>query len=241
MNDFNNNTLTGTRAGTINEGLRQYMLGVYNYMAAGIAVSGLFTLLIAGNDQIMTVMTSSKLFMWAPFVAILGLGWFGGKVIYNGSTAMAHGIFWLYAAAWGLLVAPYLAFFQSSGDASIIYRAFFITSAVFAGTSLYGYTTKRNLMGWGQFLFMATFGLLVAIIVNALIFKSGMMGLITSSLVVLVFSAVTAYETQLIKKLYAQNDSLNKRSTIFGAFMLFGSFATLFIHIMNILSSFSGD
>ncbi len=235
MNEFNNRAASASRAGVMDQGLRQYMLGVYNYMALGIGVSGLIAMFVAGNQQILSIMFSNPLFKWAPFVLILGLGFFGGKVIYTGSKMMAHAIFWAYAASWGLLIAPAIYAFQSAGDGAMVYRAFFITSAVFAGTSLFGYTTKKNLSGWGNFLFMATFGLIVAIILNALIFKSGMMSLIVSSIVVLVFSAVTAYETQMIKSLYSQGSSANERSSIFGAFMLFGSFATLFIHILNIL------
>ncbi len=82
---------------------------------------------------------------------------------------------------------------------------------------------------------MATVGLLIAIVVNALIFKSGMMSLITSSLVVLVFSGITAYETQMIKSLYREGSAMNERTAIFGAFALYGSFVTLFVHILNIL------
>ncbi|MHA7873447.1 MAG: Bax inhibitor-1/YccA family protein, partial [Hyphococcus sp.] len=103
------------------------------------------------------------------------------------------------------------------------------------GMSLWGYTTKRDLSGWASFLFMATLGLLVAIIVNAIFFKSGMASLITSSLVVLVFSAVTAWETQMIKSIYREGASTNDRAAIFGAFALYGSFVTLFIHILNIM------
>ncbi len=235
MNDFRNGGIASTGVRSLDEGLRQYMLGVYNYMALGIGVSGLVAMLLAGNQELIISMVSNPITRWGPFVAILGLGFFGGKVIFSGSKVMAHAIFWLYAAAWGLLIAPSLYFLQSVGDGAIIYRAFFITAAVFGGTSLYGYTTKKSLMGWGNFLFMATFGLVVAIIANALIFKSSMMSLIVSCVVVLVFSAVTAYETQMIKRLYEEGSDTNDRASIFGAFMLFGSFATLFIHILNIL------
>lgn len=234
MNDYRNGTLTGTRDTSVDQGLRQYMLGVFNYMALGVALSGVFAMLVSSNQGLMSQMVSTPL-RWLPFIAILGLGFIGPRVIFSGSTAVAHGIFWLYAAAWGLLVAPALFFLREAGDAVIIYRAFFITAAVFAGTSLYGYTTKKDMSGLGTFFFMATLGLLIAIIVNALIFQSTMMSLIVSCLVVLVFSGITAYETQMIKRLYREGDSANERASILGAFMLYGSFATLFIHILNIL------
>jgi len=240
MNDYRKGTLTGTRATSVDEGLRQYMLGVFNYMALGVALSGVFAMLVSSNQGLMVQMASTPL-RWLPFVAILGLGFIGPRVIFSGSTTVAHGIFWLYAASWGLLVAPALYFLREAGDAVIIYRAFFITAAVFAGTSLYGYTTKKDMSGLGTFFFMATLGLLIAIIVNALIFQSTMMSLIVSCLVVLVFAGITAYETQMIKRLYREGDSANERASILGAFMLYGSFATLFIHILNILGIMRSD
>ncbi len=228
-------TAAGARAGVaIDEGLRQYMLGVYNYMALAVAGTGLVSMLMAGNPALVYQVAATPL-KWVAFAGILGLGWFAPRVIFSGSKVAAHGMFWLYAALWGVLIAPMLFSFQQAGAAQDIYRAFFITASVFGSMSLYGYTTKRDLSGIASFLFMATIGLLIAIIVNALIFQSGMMSLITSSLVVLIFSAVTAYETQMIKSLYQEGSATNERAAIFGAFALYGSFVTLFIHILNIL------
>ncbi len=218
----------------IDQGLRQYMLGVYNYMALAVAGTGLMSMLMASNPALMYQIAATPL-KWVGFIGILALGWFAPRVIMGGSKVMAHGMFWLYAALWGAMIAPMLFAFQQAGAAQDIYRAFFITSAVFGSMSLWGYTTKRDLSGWASFLVMASVGLLIAIVVNALIFKSGMGSLITSSLVVLVFSAVTAYETQMIKNFYQEGSSMNERASIFGAFMLYGSFVTLFVHILNIL------
>ncbi len=218
----------------IDQGLRQYMLGVYNYMALAVAGTGLFAMFMASNEALMYQIATSPL-KWVGFIGILGIGWFAPKVMMNGSKVAAHGMFWAYAALWGVMIAPMLYFFQQAGAAQDIYRAFFITSAVFGSMSLWGYTTKRDLSGWASFLVMASVGLIIAIVVNALIFQSGMMSLITSSLVVLVFSAVTAYETQAIKSWYREGSAMNERASIFGAFMLYGSFVTLFVHILNIL------
>lgn len=218
----------------VDQGLRQYMLGVYNYMALAVAGTGFMSMFIASNPTLVQQIALSPL-KWVAFAGILGLGWFAPRVIFNGSKVMAHAMFWAYAAMWGVLIAPMLYFFQQAGAAQDIYRAFFITASVFGGMSLWGYTTKRDLSGWASFLFMATLGLLVAIIVNAIFFKSGMASLITSSLVVLVFSAVTAYETQMIKSIYREGSATNDRAAIFGAFALYGSFVTLFVHILNIL------
>ena len=218
----------------IDEGLRSYMLGVYNYMALAVAGTGLVSFLVASNPNLIAMIAGTPL-KWGLFVGILALGWFAPRVMFTGSKALAHGLFWLYAALWGLLIAPMLFAFASAGAAVEIYKAFFITATIFGALSLYGYTTKKDLSGWGSFLLMASVGLLIAIVANALFFKSGMASLAISSLVVLVFSAVTAWETQMIKSLYSQGSEMNERASIFGAFALYGSFVTLFIHILNIL------
>ncbi|MGE0408265.1 MAG: Bax inhibitor-1 family protein [Amphiplicatus sp.] len=243
MNDLRRNyggSVAGTGAYAIDEGLRRYMLGVYNYMALAIAGTGLISMAVASSPDLVAGIAGTPL-KWVLFAAILGIGFFAPRVIFSGSKAMAHGLFWLYAAAWGLLIAPMLFYFRMSGAAVEIYKAFFITASVFGAMSLYGYTTKRDLTGWASFLVMATFGLLVAIIVNAIFFKSGMASLVTSGLVVLVFSGVTAYETQMIKSLYAEGGAMNERASIFGAFALYGSFITLFVHILNILGIMRSD
>ncbi len=236
MNDLNRQygSVADAQGVAIDQGLRQYMLGVYNYMALAVAGTGLVSLLMAGNPQLMMTIAGGPM-KWVLFAGILGMGFLAPRVIFSGSKVAAHGMFWLYAALWGALIAPFLYSFQIAGAASEIYKAFFITASVFGGMSLWGYTTKRNLSGWASFLFMGALGLIVAIIVNAIFFQSGLASLITSMLVVLVFSAVTAYETQMIKSLYTEGSATNERAAIFGAFALYGSFVTLFIHILNIL------
>ena len=237
MNDMNRNygaTTSSTTGVAMDEGLRQYMLGVYNYMGLGVAGTGVISMMMAGNPALMATIGAGPL-KWVLFAALIGMGFLAPKVIFSGSKPMAHAMFWLYAALWGALIAPMLYAFQSAGAASEIYKAFFITASLFGVMSLFGYTTKRDLSGMANFLFMAVVGLLLAIVVNALFFKSPMTSIITSSLVVLVFSAVTAYETQAIKSYYQEGSGTNDRTAIFGAFMLYGSFATLFIHILNLL------
>ncbi len=231
---FGRSATTTATGAAIDQGLRQYMLGVYNYMALGVAGTGVFAMLLASNEALMLQIAGTPL-RWLPFVGILALGWFAPKVIMSGSKVAAHAMFWVNAAFWGVLISTMLFAFIRADAAQEIYRAFFITASVFGAMSLYGYTTKKSLSGWGSFLFMAVIGLLVAIVLNALIFQSTMLSLITSSLVVLVFSAVTAYETQMIKNMYVEGAGGNDRAAIFGAFALYGSFATLFIHILNIL------
>lgn len=243
MNDLRGNfggTVAGTRGAVIDQGLRQYMIGVYNYMALAIAGTGLVSFFVASNPALVNGIAGTPL-KWVLFAAVLGIGWFAPKVIFSGSKVAAHAMFWVYAAAWGLLIAPMLFAFRMEGAAIEIYRAFFITAAVFGSMSLIGYTTKRDLSGIASFLMMASIGLVIAIVVNAIFFKSGMASLVTSGLVVLVFSAVTAFETQMIKNLYTEGSEMNERASIFGAFALYGSFITLFVHILNILGIMRSD
>lgn len=243
MTDFQRNyggAVAGTRGVAIDQGLRQYMLGVYNYMALAVAATGLVSFFVASNQALVLGIAATPL-KWVLFAAILGIGWFAPRVIFSGSRMAAHGLFWAYAGAWGLLIAPMLFAFRMEGAAIEIYRAFFITAAVFASMSLWGYTTKRDLTGFGSFLVMATAGLVIAIVVNTIFFHSGMASLVTSSLVVLVFSGITAYETQMIKSLYTEGGAMNERASIFGAFALYGSFVTLFVHILNILGIMRSD
>mgnify|MGYP001439167771 FL=1 len=243
MNDLRRNygaTTARADGRVIDEGLRQYMLGVYNYMAMAVAGTGLVSLAVASNPSLVTAIAGTPL-KWVMFAAILGIGWFAPRVIFSGSKAAAHGLFWVYALAWGALIAPMLFAFNAAGAAQEIYKAFFITASVFGATSLYGYTTKKDLSGMATFLFMASIGLLIAIVLNVLIFQSTIMSLVTSGAVVLVFSAVTAYETQMIKEMYREGGAANDRASIFGAFALYGSFVTLFVHILNILGIMRSD
>ena len=219
----------------VDEGLRSYMFRVYNYMALGVAGTALVTLLLMNSPALMVSIATGPM-VWVIFAALLGLGFFAPRLIFSGNVVMAHGAFWLYAALWGVLISPMIYSFFQVGAGNLVFRAFAVTAVTFGATSLYGYVTKRDLSPMATFLTMAVIGLLVAIVVNAIFFQSTMMSLITSGLVVLIFAAVTAWETQAIKEMYHAGDAEGVASSkaIFGSFMLYGSFITLFIHILNI-------
>jgi len=119
----------------------------------------------------------------------------------------------------------------------MVVQAFLITAVTFGATSLAGYVTKRDLSGFSAFFMMASIGIIIAMLVNAFFIQSSMMSLITSIVVVLLFAGITAYETQQIKEMYVEGDTpgVARGKSIFGAFMLYGSFITLFVHILNIL------
>ena len=223
-------------AAKVDAGLRAYMLRVYNLMALAVGVTGLAAYYVASSPTLLNAVWNAK---WVFFIAVLGLGWFAPKLILTKSNKAAHLTFWSYAALWGLLIAPMIAFSLQANVA----RAFFITSSVFAALSFYGYITKRDLAPLGKFLFMATIGLLVAVLVNVFLLKSGSFDLWLSFGIVLVFSIMTAYQTQQVKDSYDPDDSsgVTKSKAIFGAFILYGTFITLFIWILHILNIFSSD
>jgi FtsH-binding integral membrane protein len=173
---------------------------------------------------------------WLFFFAVLGLGFFAPRMIFSGNTAMAHAAYWSYAGLWGLMIAPMVGHYLAL-DSSLVYRAFLITAATFGATSLAGYVTKRDLSGLGGFFMIASIGIIIAILVNAFFVASTLFSLGISIVTVLLFAGVTAYETQMIKEMYYEGDApgVTKGKSIFGAFALYGSFVTLFVHILNIL------
>lgn len=253
-NQFSDSTTNIGSGVTFNEGLRQYMLGVYNYMGLGIAATAMIAFAFVNyfqqDIQALYTWYSNPLAQWGPAIAVIAMGFFGPRVIFSASKPVAHAIYWGYVALWGLIVGPTVTIYMinpASGAvdfamASLVYEAFFITAALFGAVSLWGYTTKKDLSGWGQFLMMATIGLIIAVVANVLIFKSGMLGLIISAISVVTFSAVTAWETQTIKRLYAEgHEESNSRASILGAFMLYGSFVVLFLNILRLLSALRGD
>jgi uncharacterized protein len=246
MADFRYTSQVQSRAGAtraeIDQGLRSYMLGVYNYMALGVAVTGIVSLALAANPALMATIALGPM-KWVLFFGVLGLGLFAPRLIFSGNTALAHAAYWGYAVLWGLLISPLIAFYMHADGGALVTRAFLITAATFGATSLAGYVTKRDLSGFASFFFMASIGLVIAIVVNAIFFQSVGASLVTSILVVLLFSGITAYETQMIKEMYYEGDApgLAKGKSIFGAFALYGSFITMFVHILNILGIMNRD
>jgi FtsH-binding integral membrane protein len=223
---------TGTAA-QVDVGLRSYMMGVYNYMALGVAFTAIVVMAVAANPAILAAVSSLK---WLFFFATLGLGFFAPRLIFSGNTAMAHGAYWTYCALWGLMIAPMVGQYLGI-DPSMVYRAFLISAITFGATSLAGYVTKRDLSGFASFFLMASIGIIITMLANAFFIQSSILSLLMSIVTVLLFSGITAYETQMIKEMYTDSDEANvtKGKSIFGAFALYGSFVTIFVHILNIL------
>jgi len=239
MADLNYRTGARTEAGVrvgIDEGLRAYMIRVYNLMALGVAVTAVVTLFMANNPQLMATVALGPM-KWVLFFGVLGLGFFAPRLIFSGNSVMAHAAYWAYAVLWGLLISPMIYAYMNIDGGALIVQALGITAVTFGVTSLAGYVTKRDLSGFGGFFMMASIGLVIAIVANAIFFQSVGFSLITSIVVVLLFSAITAWETQQIKAMYVEGDAVGiaQGKAIFGAFMLYGSFVTIFVHLLNIL------
>ena len=229
--------------GAIDEGLRSYMLRVYNYMASGVAITGVVAYVIysmsvvTGADGSITGLTSfgnlmyASAFKWIVIFAPLAMVFFLSFKIQSLSVGTAQMLFWLFSALMGASISS--IFLVYAGES--IARVFFITAGAFAATSLYGYTTKKDLTAMGRFLTMATFGILIAIVVNLFLQSSGL-HLLMSIVVPLIFAGLTAYETQQIKSWYYEGDlgDVTHRKAIFGAFLLYGSFVTMFVWLMQL-------
>lgn len=232
---------TGTAAGTqaeIDQGLRSYMLSVYNYMALAVAVTGGVAMfmanLLVNSPAMQQVMFGSPLrwvIMLAPlaFVMVLSFG------INRLSTFAAQAVFWAFAVVMGISLASIFLVYTGQSIA----QTFFVTAAAFAGLSLYGYTTKRNLSAMGSFLIMGLIGLIIAMLVNLFLQSSALMFAI-NVLGVLIFAGLTAYDTQRIKSEYdyiAHNGELMAKSAIMGALSLYLNFVNMFMFLLSFLGN----
>lgn len=228
----------------VNAALRSYFLKIYNYMALGVALTGVVVLFMAANPKIMVPLAVGPM-KWILFLAVLGMGFFANFLFTARKAQYAYLFFFIYAALWGVMISPMVAFFlRTTAGTMDVARAFFITAGMFAGSSLYGYVTKKNLSAFGRFFMMASIGLLIALLLNAFLIKSGAFGLLLSIAVVLLFAGITAYDTQKLKDMYfqvAHDDHMRERMTIMGAFILYGDFITMFIYVLQILGVLRGN
>jgi FtsH-binding integral membrane protein len=222
-----------TDVGQIDVGLRRYMLSVYNYMAGGLAVSGIIAYLVASSPTVLRAVWGSGL-MWVVVLAPVALVFFFSFRIQKMSFGTAQLTYWAYAALNGVALSfIFIAYTQTS-----IARVFFITAATFAAMSLYGYTTRRDLSGFGSFLFMGLIGIIIASLVNIFL-QSSAMSFAISVIGVLVFVGLTAYDTQKIKEWYVANDdgaTMGKKA-IFGALNLYLDFINLFLMLLRLFGS----
>ena len=220
---------TGPLEAPMDAGLRRYMLSVYNYMAAGTGLTGLvayvatatgFYQQIAGTPLIWLVML-------APLAAVLLLTFRIDRM----SFVTAQGIFWAYSAAMGLSLAGILLAYTGAS----ITRVFFISAGTFAAMSLYGYSTGRDLARFGSFLFMGLIGVVLASVVNIFL-ASSVLHFVVSVIGVLVFTGLTAYDTQRIKQLYFAGRLAGDqaKTALMGALTLYLDAINLFVMMLNL-------
>jgi hypothetical protein len=233
MQDFNRSKSTAQAAGfgvkaDIDQGLKSYMLQVYNYMAGALALSGIVAYMVGTNETLMQAIFGTPL-AFVVMLAPLGFVWFFSAKVHSMQISTAQTCFWVFAGLMGLSLSYIFAVYTGVS----ITRVFFITASVFGAMSLYGYTTKKDLSGWGSFLFMGLIGLVVASLVNIFL-KSSALDFAVSAIGVLVFTGLTAYDTQRIKQTYYQlsGDTLAKAS-IMGALSLYMDFINLFIMLLR--------
>jgi FtsH-binding integral membrane protein len=255
MAEFDRPTIAAARAGTaaaIDEGLRSYMLKVYNYMSIGLVVTGLVAWFAnqaatttdpsaavgqLQNGELLTqwgaLLYTSPL-MWVFALAPLGFVLVLSFGINKLSVPAAQATFWAFAAIMGLSLS---SIFMVYTDASIA-KVFFITAATFGAMSLYGYTTKRDLTGMGNFLMMGLIGLIIASIVN-IFMQSSMLDFAISAIGVLVFVGLTAYDTQKIKESYdsSAGSEVLAKGAIMGALSLYLDFINLFMMLLRLFGN----
>jgi uncharacterized protein len=239
-------------ARVIDQGLRSYMLSVYNYMALGLAFTGLaalgaYMMAVTDNpadaagrirDGIMLTSFGYALFVsplkWVVILAPLGMVFFLSARLNSMSLGAAQIAFWVFAGLMGLSLSSLFLVYTHDSIANV----FFITAAAFGALSLYGYTTKRDLSAFGSFLVMGLFGIIIAMLVN-LFLASSALQFIISCVGVLVFSGLTAWDTQRIKEMYDVNDdgTLAGRKAIMGALSLYLNFINLFTMLLSLFGN----
>ena len=217
----------------IDVGLRDYMLRIYNYMASGLALTGIVAYVAAmgGSDSFIAHIYRTPL-MWLVILAPLGLVMLLSFGINRLSATAAQGIFWVYAGLMGLSLSTVFLVYTGESIASV----FFITAGTFAAMSLYGYTTRRDLSQLGAFLFMGLIGIIIASLVNIFVASSALHFAI-SVIGVLVFTGLTAYDTQSIKEMYFEGDGyeIAGKKAVMGALRLYLDFINLFMMLVQLL------
>lgn len=231
---------TGSRSTEMDHGLRAYMIKVFGYMFFGLALTGAVSYgalyvpalqqLLFSADTMGRVVPSG--FTWLLFFVQLGTVLYLSLRINHIRATTAQLVFWSYAALMGLTLSSIFLVYTGAS----LMRVFFITSSVFGAMSLYGYVTKKDLSGFGSFLFMGLLGIVLASVVNIFLKSSGM-DFVISVLGVLIFTGLTAYDTQRIKELYYEHDSgeVQSKKAVMGALALYLDFINMFLFLLRLL------
>ena len=226
----------GVAVGATDEGLRSFMLSVYNYMGLGLAITGLVALAVASTPAIYMPIFTTPL-KWVAILAPLGFVMFLSARIHAMSVSAAQLTFWLFAGVMGISMASIFLVFTGESIA----RVFFVTAATFGAVSLYGYTTKRDLSGMGSFLFMGLIGIVIASLVNLFIGSTALQFAV-SVIGVLVFTGLTAWDTQRLKEQYLGSlqyagADIAGKTAVMGALSLYLNFINLFTMLLQLMGN----
>lgn len=232
---FQSQTVSRTGAVSYDAGLRGHFQRVYNTMAAGLGVTAVVAFGVANFAPLYNLIFGTPL-AFVAMLAPLAFVFFGftPRAIATKSVGQLTGLFYLFSAVFGLSLA---VIFKAYAGADVA-RAFFITAAMFAGTSIYGYTTKKDLSGMGGLMVMGAIGLLIAMVVN-MFMQSTMMQFVISVMGVIIYTGLTAWDTQNIKESYAEGAGAesNGKMAVMGALSLYMNFIMLFQFILSLLGN----
>ena len=212
---------------------QRFMVRVYNWMTAGLAITGFMAFYISGSETMMNIIFGNPIFPIVLIVAQIGLVFWLASRVMQMSVSQATGVFMLYA---GLTGVTFSAIFMTY-TASSITSTFMVTAGTFGAMSLYGYTTKKDLTSWGSFLFMGLIGIIIASVVN-IFMQSSMMHMIITYAGVLIFVGLTAYDTQKIKEMNIlgnEGTDEDTKEAIRGALTLYLDFINLFLMLLRLM------
>lgn len=213
----------------LDEGLRSYMLKVYNYMGSGLALSGAIAAFTASNEALFNAVHLTPL-KWVVMFLPLGLLFVMGR----GSVQTTKILYWVMVSSFGLSISYIFHVYTAES----VVRVFFITAATFGAMSLWGYTTKKDLSGMGSFMMMGLIGIVIASVVNIFL-GSSMVQMVVSVLGVIIFTGLTAYDTQRIKSEYyhGHDQEVLEKGAIMGAVSLYLNFLNLFMMLLSLLGN----
>ena len=228
----------GAIGADIDEGLRAYMTKVYGLMAVAMVITGAVAFFVGNSPTLLAAIFGSPL-KWVAMLAPLGVVFLFSATIHKMSAATAQMVFWGFAALMGVSISFIFAVYTGVSIAT----TFFVTAIAFLSLSLYGYTTKKDLSGWGTFLIMGVIGLIVASLLNIFL-QSPALQFAVSALGVLIFAGLTAYDTQRLKNEYVHFSRMGQagaailaKGAIMGALSLYINFLNMFMFLLQFLGA----
>ena len=222
--------LTQSKTQNYDEGLRIYMNSIYKYMSFALLLTGLVSYITANTPALLKLFLGTPLSIVVMLAPLFYVIYFSSK-IWSMSPERARNNLWIFSAIMGLSLTSIFIVYTSASIA----RTFFITAATFAGMSLYGYSTKKDLSGMGQFMMMGLIGLIIASLVN-LFLRSNGMDFMISVIGVIIFTGLTAYDVQKLKQTYdyvGVNSDVKEKVAIIGALNLYMDFINLFLMLLR--------